>query len=226
MFHVKHFMFTLDRVGCLRYGSHMTQLTTSRMQNVSRETFSPLADYVALLLKWNKSINLIGPATESDIWTRHIEDSAQLVALIPSSATSLVDLGSGAGLPGLVIAIMRPDMKVTLVEQDQRKAAFLNEAKRTLGLSHVTVAATNIAKVTARFDVVTARALAPLSELLAMAKPIMEEGAICLFPKGANHANELVEAAQTWRFDYTLTPSKTNADSALISLSNLNSITQ
>lgn len=219
-------MFTLDRFCSLGYGSRMTLSTTSRMQNVSRETFSPLNDYVALLLKWNKSINLIGPATESDIWTRHIEDSAQLVALIPSSATSLVDLGSGAGLPGLVIAVLRPDVQVTLVEQDQRKAAFLKEAKRALSLNNVTVAAMDIAKLDGVFDMVTARALAPLSELLAMARPIMEEGAICLFPKGANHANELVEAAQKWRFDYTLTPSRTNADSALILLTNLNDITQ
>lgn len=196
------------------------------MQNVSRETFSPLTDYVALLLKWNKSINLIGPATETDIWTRHIEDCAQLVAMIPSGATSLVDLGSGAGLPGLVIAMLRPDLMVTLVEQDQRKAAFLNEAKRALGLKNVTVAATNIAKLSATFDVVTARALAPLSELCTMAKLLMGEGATCLFPKGANHVNELVDARQFWQFDFSLVPSKTSTDSSLISISNLNSITQ
>lgn len=196
------------------------------MQNVSRETFSPLANYVALLLKWNKSINLIGPATQEDVWRRHIEDCAQLVALIPSGTTSLVDLGSGAGLPGLVIAMLRPDLQVTLAEQDQRKAAFLNEAKRALGLKNVTVAATNIAKLSATFDVVTARALAPLSELCAMAKPLMGEGATCLFPKGANHANELADARQFWQFDFSLVPSKTSTDSCLISISNLNNITQ
>jgi 16S rRNA (guanine527-N7)-methyltransferase len=217
---------TLDKFYSLVYRLHMTQLTTARTQNVSRETISPLADYVALLLKWNKSINLIGPATKTDIWTRHIEDSAQLVALIPSSATSLVDLGSGAGLPGLVIAMMRPDLEVTLVEQDQRKAAFLKEAKRALKLANVTVAATNIAKVTAMFDVVTARALAPLLQLCAMAKPLMGEGAQCLFPKGANHANELTDAREIWQFEHTLIPSQTNADACLIIISNLNGITQ
>lgn len=204
----------------------MTNATTLHAQNVSRETFSPLAKYVALLLKWNKSINLIGPATENDIWARHIDDSAQLVALIPSNATSLVDLGSGAGLPGLVIAIMRPDLRVTLVEQDQRKAAFLKEAKRALALANATVAAMDIAKLEAKFDMVTARALAPLSVLLAMAKPVMEEGATCVFPKGANHAIELEEATKKWGFDCSLMPSKTNADSCLITLSNIKQITQ
>lgn len=130
----------------------MNPSTTSHPKNVSRETFSPLAAYVSLLLKWNNTINLIGPATENDVWARHIDDSSQLVTLIPSNATSLVDLGSGAGLPGMVIAILRPELQVTLVEQDQRKAAFLKEAKRTLGLRNVTVEAMDIAKLDRKFD--------------------------------------------------------------------------
>jgi 16S rRNA (guanine527-N7)-methyltransferase len=214
-------MFTLDRFCSLVYGSRMNSATTSQLQNVSRETFLPLAAYVALLLKWNKSINLIGPATESDVWARHIDDSSQLVALIPSNATSVVDLGSGAGLPGLVIAMLRPELQVTLVEQDQRKAAFLKEAKRALGLHNVSIAAMDIAKVEAKFDVVTARALAPLSQLLAMAKPLMEEGATCIFPKGANHQSELAEAAKYWGFEHTLKSSATNGQSSLITITKL-----
>lgn len=199
----------------------MNPSTTSRPQNVSRETFSPLADFVALLLKWNSTINLIGPATESDVWARHIDDSSQLVALIPSNVTSLADLGSGAGLPGLVIAILRPELQVTLVEQDQRKAAFLKEAKRALGLMNVTVAAMDIAKLEQKFDMVTARALAPLHVLLGMAKPLMEEGAVCIFPKGENYANELREAATKWRFEHSLKASATNAQASLITITKL-----
>ena len=202
----------------------MNSSTTSRPQNVSRETFSPLAAYVALLLKWNSTINLIGPATENDVWTRHIDDSSQLVALVPSNATSLVDLGSGAGLPGMVIAMSRPDMQVTLVEQDQRKAAFLKEAKRMLGLANVTVEAIDIAKLQGKFDIITARALAPLTILLGMAQPLMKEGALCLFPKGANHTNELSEAAEKWQFEYTLKPSATNAVSSIITITKLTQI--
>ncbi|MDX2094956.1 MAG: 16S rRNA (guanine(527)-N(7))-methyltransferase RsmG [Alphaproteobacteria bacterium] len=202
----------------------MTASTTSPLQNVSRETFSPLTDYVALLLKWNRAINLIGPATESQVWSRHIDDSSQIVELIPSGAASLVDLGSGAGLPGMVIALARPDLKVTLVEQDQRKAAFLKEAKRLLGLSNVTVEAMDLAKLTRRYDVVTARALAPLAQLLPMAHRLLQPGGTGIFPKGANYADELAEARRHWRFSQGLKPSKTNAESSLITITELNRI--
>jgi 16S rRNA (guanine527-N7)-methyltransferase len=191
-------------------------------QNVSRETLSTLANYVALLLKWNAKINLIGPATESDVWTRHIDDSLQLVALIPENAASLVDLGSGGGLPGLVIAIARPDLQVTLVEQDQRKAAFLKEARSLLALSHVTIEAKDIAQLNGQFDVVTARALSSLTNLLAMAKPLIKDGALCIFPKGANHQAELAEAEENWAFVSQLIPSKTNAESSIITITKLN----
>lgn len=164
------------------------------------------------------------PATENDVWARHIDDSSQLVTLIPSNATSLVDLGSGAGLPGMVIAILRPELQVTLVEQDQRKAAFLKEAKRTLGLRNVTVEAMDIAKLDRKFDVVTARALAPLTVLLGMACGLMEAGAVGIFPKGATHAHELAEAAKKWQFEYHQKPSATNAQSSLITISKLTEI--
>lgn len=197
----------------------MPNSRTSQVENVSRETFLPFADYVALLLKWNSKINLIGPTTEPDIWTRHINDCAQLVELLPKQPCTLVDIGSGAGLPGLVIATLRQDINVTLVEQDQRKAAFLNEAKRVLALSNVTVEAVDIATLDRRFHVVTARALASLEQLLAMAEPRMEQGAVCLFLKGANHQNELARALEEWAFDYQLLPSRTNEQSSIITIS-------
>ena len=189
--------------------------------NVPRETFSPLSDYAALVLKWNAKINLIGPMTESDIWSRHINDSLQLLPLIPESATSLVDLGSGAGLPGMVIAIARPDLQVTLVEQDQRKAAFLNEAKHVLQLSNVTVQAINLTKLNGTYNVVTARALASLTQLLSYAAPLLRPDGICLFPKGANHQAEVLEASRQWTFDHSLKASVTNDNSSIVILSKL-----
>jgi 16S rRNA (guanine527-N7)-methyltransferase len=186
--------------------------------NVSRETLSP---YVDLLLKWNAKINLIGPATQHDIWSRHIDDSMQLLSWIPNTAKTLVDLGSGAGLPGLIIAIAKPELAVTLVEQDQRKAAFLTEVKSRLGLGNVVVRAVDIAAIEGRYDVVTARALAPLEDLLAMAQPLMGQGAICLFPKGETHQQELAQASQTWAFQYTQQASITHDSASIILLSQL-----
>ncbi len=180
-----------------------------------------MADYVALLLKWNAKINLIGPATQADIWSRHIDDSLQLVPLIPKNAKTLVDLGSGAGLPGLVIAIQCPQLFVTLVEQDQRKAAFLTEAKHRLGLSNVTVMAIDIAELVGQYDVVTARALTALDGLFAMAHRLMGAGGIALFPKGENAAEELKKASESWDYQSTAKPSKTHAISSIISISQL-----
>jgi 16S rRNA (guanine527-N7)-methyltransferase len=187
-------------------------------QNVSRETFARLSAYVDLLCKWNAKINLIGPDT--DIWSRHISDSLQLVKLIPETAKTMADLGSGAGLPGLVIAIAKPELAVTLVEQDQRKSAFLHEAVRVLEL-RCEVLALDLHKLDRRFDLVTARALAPLRDLCAMAFPIMGTGAICLFPKGRNFATEVEEAGKGWRFLHRLTPSTTNGESCIVSLTEL-----
>jgi 16S rRNA (guanine527-N7)-methyltransferase len=200
---------------------HTARAIPSDLHNVSRETLLKLEEYVSLLLKWNAKINLIGPATQGDIWSRHIEDSLQLLPLIPEVATSLVDLGSGGGLPGLVIAITRPDLQVTLVEQDQRKAAFLKEAKSLLGLSHVTVEAKDIASISGRFDVITARALSSLSNLLAMVVPLIHEASICIFPKGASSATELEEAEKKWVFAQQKKSSKTNAESAIITITKL-----
>ncbi|MES2984284.1 MAG: 16S rRNA (guanine(527)-N(7))-methyltransferase RsmG [Pseudomonadota bacterium] len=199
----------------------MAHSPTHLSQNVSRETFSHLEGYVGLLLKWNAKINLIGPTTESDVWSRHVEDALQLLPLLPPTATSLADLGSGAGLPGMILAIARPDIAVTLVEIDQRKSAFLQEVKRALALDHVTIEAKDLHTLTARFDVVTARALAPLKELLAMAYPLLQPGAICLFPKGENFANELAATGNDWSYQHQLFPSLTNKKSSIISITEL-----
>ena len=193
----------------------------SWVQNVSRETFLQLERYVALLLKWNPKINLIGPATEADIWSRHITDSLQLVSLIPSSVTRMADFGSGGGLPGLVLAICRPEIQIHLVEQDQRKAAFLREASAQLTLKNIVIHAVDITILHEKFELITARALASLEKLFALAYPLLSPGAFCLFPKGENCVNEIDNAMKSWSFNHQLFNSKTSEKSSIISVTEL-----
>ena len=176
---------------------------------------------MALLQKWNKAINLVGKSTEHDIWHRHIADSLQLLPLLPGNTPTLADFGSGAGLPGIVIAMARPAMAVTLIEQDQRKAAFLQEVIGVLSLKNTRIMNIDIHKVAEKFTAITARALAPLGDLCALAYPRMEARAFCLFPKGKNFANELAAAKANWTFDHRLTPSKTMDDSVVVTITDL-----
>lgn len=164
--------------------------------DVSRETLERFAAYLDLLARWQRTINLVGPATLADPWRRHILDCAQLRPSIPASASSLVDMGSGAGLPGLILAIMGVN-GVHLIESDRRKAAFLREAARACG-AEVTIHTSRIEQVRGfPADVVTARALAPLPLLLELAAPFLHPGSVCLFPKGRNVADELTLARET-----------------------------
>lgn len=195
-------------------------ISPSPLQNVSRETLSRLDQYVALLLKWNAKINLIDRKTEADIWARHITDSVQLVQHIPTSVRSAIDYGSGGGLPGLVIAICRPDLALTCVERDQRKAIFLQEAKRELKLENLTVRNDDVASVEGSFDMVTARAFTNLTELLSYAVHHMHHESICLFPKGKTHATEIEEARRAWSFDLSDVPSNTDAAARILLIQN------
>lgn len=166
---------------------------------VSRETLAQLEDYRRLLAEWSERINLIGPSELDLFWSRHAADSAQLLALAPPSALRWVDLGSGAGFPGLVLAAMlqaRPGASMHLVESTGKKAAFLQKVVDALGLP-AAVFNCRIEVFQAGhgdYEVVTARALAPLPRLMAYAKPILDRGAIGLFPKGANLDAELAAA--------------------------------
>lgn len=189
-------------------------------KNVPRETFSKLETYVALLEKWNAKINLVSRETFSGLWDRHILDCLQLAEHIPPGTEKIIDLGSGAGLPGLILAIALP-IHVTLVERDQRKCAFLLEAARILALFNITVRNSDIAAITGTFPLVTARALAPLTNLCALAYPLLGKDAFCLFPKGKNYATELADATTSWSFHYESIPSKTDADAAVLLLSHL-----
>jgi len=178
--------------------SVMTPKALGETLDVSRETLARLEAYVDLLRAWNRRINLVSAASLADVWRRHILDSGQLSRHIdPSRGRVLVDLGSGAGLPGLVLGILGI-AEVRLIEADQRKAAFLREAAR-VSRTTITVHATRIESVEPfPADVVTARALAPLPELLALAAPFSAKTTICLFRKGQGLREELTAVQEKW----------------------------
>jgi 16S rRNA (guanine527-N7)-methyltransferase len=188
------------------------------LTGVSRETLGRFETYAARLVKWQRAINLVGPKTLDDIWRRHFLDSAQLWALIPAGSQILVDLGSGAGFPGLVLALLGfPE--VHLVESDQRKAVFLRETARELGLS-AQIHAARIETIPAiEVDVVTARALAPLSDLLDLAGPYLGKRQGCaLFLKGAEAERELTQARKKRNMRVDRFPSLTDPRGSVLRL--------
>jgi 16S rRNA (guanine527-N7)-methyltransferase len=190
-------------------------------RDVSRETWKRLDDLVALLLKWQRTTNLIAPSTLAEVWTRHVADSLQLLTIAPD-ARAWVDLGSGGGFPGLVLACAmadHPGAKIELVESNQKKSAFLREAARVLGVPAIVHARRIEDFVSApvqSFDVVTARALAPLDKLLGYASPLLKTGAIGLFPKGQDVEAELTAASKSWIMDAELVPSVTDPQARIV----------
>lgn len=196
----------------------------------SRETLDRLATYADRLRTWQRTINLVAPATLDTLWQRHFADSAQLLELAPPAARRWLDLGSGAGFPGLVLAIRlagRPDAPahaVTLVESDQRKAAFLAEVVRATGIARliaVEIVVRRIEDAATRAtvgaaDVVAARALAPLDRLLALAAPHFGPATVGLFLKGRGAVAELTAARRTWQLDAALVASRTDAEGRIV----------
>ena len=178
---------------------------------VSRETLARLKAYVGLLTDWNARHNLVSKASLDEVWQRHVLDSAQLAPLIPPEAKTLADLGSGAGFPGLVLAVLlRERMAVTLFEATHKKADFLCAVADRLGLN-VCVRNERIEEAArASFDVLTARACAPLPELLEYAQHFAGPGTVCLFLKGQNVGVELTEARKSWRMKVREHPSITH----------------
>ncbi|MBL3559213.1 16S rRNA (guanine(527)-N(7))-methyltransferase RsmG [Rhodovulum sulfidophilum] len=198
-------------------------ISEGEFSDVSRETSERLARYAALLRKWNPAINLVSRATLDELETRHFADSAQLFDLAPAEARHWVDLGSGGGFPGLVIAIISeeyaPDLQVTLIESDQRKATFLRTVIRELGLKRVEVIDARIeAADPQEADVLSARALAPLDRLLGFAERHLAPGGISLFPKGARYADEVNRALASWRFEVQNHLSKTDPQAVVLKL--------
>ena len=162
-----------------------------------------LRAYAALLARWTQRINLVSRGDEALIWERHVEDSLRLLKLIPPGTARAIDLGSGAGLPGLVLALAS-GIHFDLVEADRRKAAFLAEAQRVTG-APVTIHCARIERLALPpAPLVTARGLAPLETLLGLAAPLLAPGGVGLFPKGVRADEEIEAARRVWRFDVAL----------------------
>ena len=191
--------------------------------DVSRETLEHLQTLEVLLRKWNKAINLVSAATLSEVWTRHFADSAQIFALAPENTLHWADLGSGAGFPGLVIAILakekQPDLAVTLVESDHRKSAFLLTAVRELGLKADVIAERIEETENLDCDVLSARALAPLSKLLEFSGRHLADRGVALFPKGARWEEEVASARENWSFDLQVSPSRSDPSGVILKIS-------
>jgi 16S rRNA (guanine527-N7)-methyltransferase len=188
---------------------------------VSRETLRLLEAYVERVRTANQIQNLVSASTLDDIWNRHILDSAQLVRFEPRAGASWVDIGSGAGLPGIVIAAL-VEGPVTLVEPRRLRATFLEETVAASGLSiRVTVQPTKIENVRGQLDVITARAVAPLGRLLGMGLHLAHSGTIWALPKGKNAKSELAEASRSWQCDARSETSCTDPHAAILVLSNV-----
>lgn len=193
---------------------------------VSRETSDRLTAFVELVRKWQPAENLVAASTLPEIWRRHVADSAQLLAVFPD-ARRWLDLGSGAGFPGIVLAILlghKGSGEVHLVESNQRKCAFLRAAIREADAPAV-VHAGRIETVLANWrepvDRLTARALAPLDQLLELASPLLVSGVPAAFPKGQEYPAEIDAARWRWDFDFTKHESKTGEGSVILDIRNL-----
>ena len=192
---------------------------------VSRETIDRLEVYAGLLEKWNSTINLVSKNTINQMWKRHFLDSAQLWPHIPSETKTLVDIGSGAGFAGLVLAIIgmekSPNMKFTLIESDSRKCAFMRNVSREINLD-VQIITKRIEEVTdIKADVITARALATVSQLLEYSKNILKDTGVCLFLKGNACCDELKIAKESWVFLSSQSESITHATGCVLRLTEI-----
>lgn len=187
---------------------------------VSRETLERLQTYAGLLVKWQKAINLVGPKTLPDLWSRHFLDSAQVFPLLPAGTRTLVDLGAGAGFPGLVLAIMGVP-EVHLVESDARKGTFMREVIRETGTTAIVHTARIEQAAAFPADVITARALAPLETLFGYAARFWTPGTSGLFLKGESADAELTAAAESWTFEAERYPSRSDAAGVVLRVAGL-----
>jgi 16S rRNA (guanine527-N7)-methyltransferase len=185
---------------------------------VSRETFRLIEAYVELLKSGAAEQNLIAPSTLETIWERHVLDSAQLVRLEAFAGASWVDVGSGAGLPGIVVALL-VEGPVTLIEPRRLRAEFLSDVIAKLGLAdRVRVECAKVERVGGQFDLITARAVAPLDHLLAITEHLSKSGTAWVLPKGRNAQSELAQAKRNWHCDVRVEQSCTDPDSQILVL--------
>jgi 16S rRNA (guanine527-N7)-methyltransferase len=189
------------------------------------DTFESLRIHADLVAKWTRRINLVSRTTVDSLWVRHTADSAQLFPLIPVSARRFVDLGSGGGFPGLVLAILsrqgRPGSRTVLIESDQRKAAFLREAIRLTGAPAEVLCSRAMSTPPQSADVVTARAVADLSLLLGLVSHHMGPNGVALLPKGASFEEEIALAGKEWMFDAEVFPSQTDRQARILRVTQL-----
>lgn len=190
------------------------QIAAAAARDVPRETYGKLERFAALLLEENRLQNLIAPNSEPELWTRHILDGAQVLGLAEGEG-SWLDIGSGPGLPGLVIAILggRP---MTLNEPRKLRADFLRRVVSDLALADVTVAECKVERLEEKFDLITARAVARLDGLFTMACHLAHSETKWVLPKGESAQSELDEARATWQGSFRLVPSQTHAASAIV----------
>jgi 16S rRNA (guanine527-N7)-methyltransferase len=186
--------------------------------NVSRETHERFSRFHDLLIRWQNKINLISPDTVNDIWNRHILDSLQLANFISDRSKKIVDMGAGAGFPGLILAIYGYE-NVTLIESDAKKISFLKEASRitstVVSLEHKRLEEVKLSSP----DFILARACSELSSLLEYASLFISHETTCLFHKGKNYSKEIEDANEEWQFDHTLLPSVTSDQGVIVQLS-------
>ena len=196
----------------------------ANLADVSRETFADFQAYEALLAKWNRKINLVSPTAAKDFWGRHALDSWQLAAMLPKSFETLLDLGSGAGFPGIAMAIACKQTgqgRVTMVESAGKKAAFLRTVIRELSLP-ATVWADRAEDMPPQpYDIITARAFAPLPRLLTYAHPFWGEDTTALLLKGQGAQEELTQAQISWIYNVTSTTSRSDPTGVILQINDL-----
>ncbi|MDO6729810.1 16S rRNA (guanine(527)-N(7))-methyltransferase RsmG [Marinovum sp. 2_MG-2023] len=197
---------------------------TPESLNVSRETFDRLEIFVALLRKWSPRINLVSKSTMAQVWERHIADSIQVVEAAGATGEKWVDLGSGGGLPGLVIALSNPDLAVTMVESDLRKSTFLRTVLRETGCKAEVIAERIEAITPQNADVISARALAPLAKLLDFASLHLNPGGFALFPKGVTWKKELKEAESMFSFQHEIVKSRTQEGAVILRIGEISRV--
>ncbi len=193
--------------------------------NVSRETFDRLKTYQKLLNEWQERFNLVSRNTLEDSWNRHFLDSIQLFKFIPESAKTLYDLGSGAGFPGMVLAIVAaektPYLNISLVESTSKKTLYLNEVKKQTGIN-VNIINDRIENLAPKkVDVITSRALTALDNLLVYAHRFCKASTVCVFPKGKKYAEEIKEARKHWSFDCQIENSEQSDEGKILIITNL-----
>ncbi len=193
--------------------------------NVSRETFLKLKEYQSMLNDWQQRFNLVSSSSLSDAWNRHFLDSAQLFEFIPDISKKLYDFGSGAGFPGMVLAVLAkekmPNLKVALIESINKKTVYLNAVKDKLGVDVDVLNCRIESMPDDTVDVITSRAMTSLTDLLKYSFKFCSKETVCIFPKGKKYKEELIEAHKSWKFKCDIVSSKQSDEGKILIITNL-----